>query len=172
MNKTRSKIFIGIMLLVVFVLGVYNCIKNPEFWTMSMANILTIVVAVIFTYYMTQKTNDIRRKKDIVGKILDRLYVLISDPRMCRINSSEDVDFVKINVRTISNKISCLKEMAKELQYEEEVRQMEETFSLYEDFISDHIDDLPYLEKSGRELNNKIALLDNKCDMILVKINS
>ena len=132
MNKQYGKAVVGLIICVA-ILGIYNAITYDKFWDTSIANILTILVALVFAYYMTQKTNDIRRKKDVVSKILDRLYILISDPRMCKITSNEDMDFVKINIRTISNKISCLESMAKELQYEEEIRQMKETFGLYED---------------------------------------
>lgn len=170
-KKYRTGIVVAGTIIGVLILGIYNAFQNNEFWNASITNILTILVALVFTYYMTQRTNNIRRKKDVVSKILDRLYVLIADPRMCKINSSKDVDFVKINIRTISNKISCLEQMARELQYEEEIRQMKEAFSSYEEFISDHINDIEYLKKSEKQLNNGIGLIDNKCDMILVKMN-
>lgn len=171
MNKTISKIIVIVFSVVLVILGIYNIFNNTEFWKLTITNILTLGVAIIITYYMTQKTNEERRKKDIVGKILDRLYVLITDSRMCEISSRQDIDFVLINIRTISNKITCLKDFSESLNYAQEINQMESLFSEYEDFVSDHVEDVEYLTKSKKQLSNKIALIDNKCDMILIKIN-
>ena len=67
MNKTISKIIVIIFSTVLVILGIYNVFNNAEFWKLTITNILTLGVAIIITYYMTQKTNEERRKKDIVG---------------------------------------------------------------------------------------------------------
>ena len=165
-----NKIILAAAVAVVLIIGVFNCIVNEKFWELSISNVLTLLVALIITFLLTQKTTEVRRKKDVVVKMLDRLYILLSDIRMVKIQSQETIDFVKIQNRTISNKITCLEKFAKDLKFEEEIRKMKTDFDSYENFFSEHMSDLDYLIKSERTFNNKMQLLDNQCDNILAKL--
>ena len=165
--------YVGVILLSIGMLGLvlHNINTNDDFFKTSITNVLTLIVAVVLTYYMSQRRNDVRRKKDVVSKILDKICVLISDSRMCEITEKKDVEFILINIRTISNKITCLESLSVQLGYKNELDQIKNIFSEYEDFVSEHISDIDYLKKSRKDLSNKIALIEKKCDTILVNIN-
>lgn len=166
----RNKIIISVVMIGVLGTGIYSCFKNPDFWKISVGNVLTLLVTLVITFLLTQKMTDERRKKDAVAKILDRLYILVSDPRMVKIQEKETVDFVNIQNRTISNKISCLEKFAEDFGFTDDVNKMKGDFDTYEQLFSDHMNDLDYLGKSEKMFCNQIKLLDNGCDNILVKL--
>ena len=61
------KITVAVVLAVAFVIFVfYNIINNDEFWNASAVNIITILIAIVISYFFVQRKSDIRKQKDII----------------------------------------------------------------------------------------------------------
>ena len=73
MSKMRKRIIIimeiAILLLIVGV-GIYNAVTNNSFWNVTIAQLLTPLIALFFAFWATQYKNDQRKAKENAEKII------------------------------------------------------------------------------------------------------
>lgn len=169
MNKGMYFI-LGILSIAIILLGIYNIKNNQEFMYTSAYQVLSLIFAIIFGFYYTQRINNQKNSKDATVRLILNIQTLLSDKRFRTICCEEDVDFVKMKLRTVANKIDCLESFSKKLKIQEEFIYIKKKFDEYEEFIGNHVSDLMYLKKSEKELSNFSELIDNKCDYIVVSL--
>lgn len=63
----------------------------------------------------------------------------------------------------------CYREYGKQLGFQDDVKYIDEQFTEYKSFVSDHLNDLDYLSKSETQLRKYSENIDSKCDQIIVK---
>ena len=74
-----------------------------------------------------------------------------------------------ISQRKFANCLSVLEEYGKLLGLQDDVKYIDEQFTEYKTFISDHLNDFDYLSKSEAHLRRLSENIDSKCDQIVVK---
>ena len=74
-----------------------------------------------------------------------------------------------ISQRKFANCLSVLEEYGKQLGLQDDVKYIDEQFTEYKTFISDHLNDFDYLSKSEAHLRRLSENIDSKCDQIVVK---
>ena len=137
---------------------------------MSFYNISTIIIAIFLAFMFTQKKNDERKLKEIAERLITMIQQLIGDERFYKIKSKEDINFIRIQIRTVSNKIACLEGIEQKLYIKDEIVYIKKIFNDYEEIFGAYINDSDCLEKSENIFLNKILLIQSKCDSIIVKL--
>lgn len=165
-----SIIVISIILLVDIGFNVYNN-GWGDFIKINAYEVLTIIIALFVTYYLTERKNDIRKLNDKVENICNDIQVYLRENYKI-IPSKQNKERVLMNIRYISNKIHILEKLSeKNNSIKEAVSYIKKEHDKYNEFVSTNLDqDEKYfleqnrLEKIRANINN----MDNKLDEIIV----
>lgn len=173
-NTKRWGLKIGVLVIMV-IIAVSICAEycgNLPLWikyfTVPFYNILSIFVAIYISYYLVQNRTDKRRLNDIINKIIDRLFEVLSDDRLHTIKTKEDIDFVRITQKRIINQIELLEKNLSNDAMLENVKYMKEQFTAYWDLISNHIGDVEHLGKSQKDLLNYITNMEGRLSALMI----
>lgn len=154
-------------------IGIYNIVKNSNFWNVSVAQVLTLLVTISIAFWATQFKNDQRSAKTHAEKVIAKIQSIVSCEEFYTfIPSSNEEDAKKnyrISQRKFANCLSVLEEYGKQLGFQDDVKYIDEQFTEYKTFISDHLNDFDYLNKSEAHLRRLSENIDSKCDQIIVK---
>lgn len=146
-------------------LGIYNWRTNVNFFTAPLTTIVSIVVAVVISYFFVQRKTDDRRKREKVDKLLYKIQEMILDEKFIEVKEQD-----LIIQRSIANKITYLKNNVIDKNIKTQVERIEEIFGEYREFYSNHYKDVTYMEKSKKELANYVTRIDDVCDEIHMKL--
>jgi hypothetical protein len=165
----KKKVLIAEFAFVVLILclAIYNMIFNDEFFRINVFNILTLAATVMFAFYFTQGMTDDRRAKEMAEKLLRKIQGEISDSRFCNICCEQDIEYLRIKIRTVANDIDCLVQVGQRLDINEETKDISEKFNAYEMLFGNHISQLEHLKNSRVDFKNNLYLVDNKCTYII-----
>lgn len=167
MKKALLFVFFGIGIVG---LAYYNVKNNTDFFDAPIYTIINILVAVFFAYYLTQRKTDERKLKEKAECIIDKIQLAINDERSYKITSKNDVDFLKIKQRTVSNQIEVLSTLNDKLKFTEKIMYIRDRYVEYKELTGNHIEDIEHLTKSETDLLNKILLIDNKLDEMKIDL--
>lgn len=170
--KTVKKVAISVLCIIVIFIALINvfAIKNDDFWKTSATTCITLLVAIVFGYYMTQKNLDARRQKDEYIKIIEKIQAIIMNDLMYNIIDNNNINEALMNKRNLSNYITILKNHASKFGFKTEVAFINEKFEEYADILGNHNDDLEYLKKSQMELKRPLELIEGKLDEMTIRI--
>lgn len=158
---------------VTFGTGVYNAFVNDEFWNVSAAQVLTLLVTILIVFLATQFKNDQRSAKAHAEKVIVKIQNIVESEEFYTFIPGNSEETAKknysISQRKFANCITVLEEYGKQLGFLDEARYINEQFSEYKLFISDHLNDFDYLSKSETHLRKISENIDSKCDQIIVK---
>lgn len=163
-----KKLFIILIVIGIISLGIFN-FSNCEFWSISICDCLTLIVAVVIAYYFTKSDNKSTKKREIIESILDKMQLQINQPRYYELKETDEKDLYMMK-RTINNKIALLEKSAKKIKIDTDIKYIKEKFNDYRSLIDEHITDKDYLVKSEKELRKILMLIDDKIDEIKLKL--
>ena len=146
------------------------CIKNENFWNMSIESCLTLVIALVVSYYFTQKNQDERNKKEIYLHLMEKMQRLVSEDCLSNISENTDINIILMKKREINNCTTTLEKYAKEFHIEEEVQFISDKVREYTEFFGTHQDDVAYLAKSTKELKRPLDIIEQKLNEAMIKI--
>lgn len=153
--------------------GIYSAINNSNFWDVSVAQVLTLLVTISIAFWATQFKNDQRSAKTHAEKVIAKIQTIVSCEEFYAFTSGTNEDDAKknyrISQRKFANCLSVLGEYGKQLEFEDDVKYIDEQFAEYKSFVSDHLNDFDYLSKSEAHLRKLSENIDSKCDQIIVK---
>lgn len=109
MKRWQRTLILVIALIALLGWALYNYFNNGTFFEASLANVVTIGLAIFVSYYFTQKTNDKRKQKDIILGLLLKLHSQIDSQEMFKLSSQEEGAITMRN-RDINNKITILED--------------------------------------------------------------
>lgn len=175
MTKGKTFTVLGtIIALIVLGVGVYGTFKIENFWNINFAQVITLLVAILIAFMATQAKNDERKIKERMEKLFDTIIQLVSEPSFYSISSDSDPSETKKTImlvnRRISNCISTLKETAESVGVAEQIKYIDSEFSQYNEFVSEHINDMPYLAKSENDLRKYANNIASKCDCAVIAL--
>lgn len=172
MKKNPSILFVLLFLVFIIILAICNIKHNEDFFKIPLYNILNLFIAVVIAYYLTQRKNDERKLKEKAEELIDKIQNKLNSGQAYNITSSEDIAYVLLMHRSISNWLRLLEKLKDKLKFKNELAYINENFRSYKEFIGNHVSDLDYLSKSRKELENYILLMDNKLDEIKISMYS
>lgn len=172
----RKKCIYSIGIIVIFCFSLYlicfNFKNNPSFFCASFTQLLTLLITVFIAFWATQFKNDERKQKDHAEDILTIIQESVSEESFIKITTDTDTKLITMNNRKLSNKISVLIQYSNKLNFKQDAKYIEEKFKEYQEFVSNHINDLEYLSKSSAELIKYANLIESKCDTIFYKVRN
>lgn len=173
-----SKIMIAEIVLIIAVIAM-SCVNifvlhNNNFWEMSAAQALTLLVAIVIAFWATQRKNDERKIKEQIEKITEKIQAEVSSPDFVSFNISSDPSEVQktitMTTRKLRNAVDILRAYSKKLDIIGEVKYIEDQIKGYSDFVSVKVGDLDYLSKSETHLRMYAENINSKCDYIILKL--
>ena len=170
--RKNKKLIIPVVVFCALVIGsgVVSWCHNPfQFWTFSIANCLTLLVAVLLSFFYAQRQAEIdrnqaeqRKQKDAAIRLLEALEATILSQSAYVVSKENGPEPLTMTKRRMSNYIETIKKNATDFGIEKEIGLIEERFKEYSDTIGNHIDDLEYLEKSRMELLRPLEIIQAK----------
>ncbi len=172
MNKKRKAVTItvgAICVLAIIALAVYNISTNCHFWEVSAANIATILIALIVSFYLVQRKNDQRKQKEILLDLLFKVQHQLEDEKAYNFANQKKEEILMRN-RNISNRIQILENIQNTFSIEKDVVFIKEKFDEYQTLIGNHISDIPYLCSSTVELKRPLDLIVNRLILMAISL--
>lgn len=178
-SKRKSIIIImGVLIVAVLAISFVNVfsLTSNSFWEMSIAQALTLLVAIVVAFWAVQRKNDERKIKEQIEVITNKIQKIVTAEHFCNFNSIKDSEDAQktftMNTRKLKNCIEILKEYSKFINVKDEITYIDERVKEYKEFVSEKVGDLDYLKKSETSLRRYAENIDSKCDSIVLKIYS
>lgn len=170
-NKIRT-IFFWIILGFVIIIAIINLviIKNTDFWKISFSSFLSIVIALVISYYFSKVNQDERNQKELYLEIIRNLLIIVNDDHMYKIKDESDVTRFLMNKRYISNELTILERYSPKYGIENDILYLREKIQEYDDLVSNHQTDLQHLSKSEVDIKRPLELIDVKLQEIMLKL--
>lgn len=162
--EAKFRVFVLLVLVITVGLGgliLYNIKTNPSFWETSVSSCITIIIALVFSYWLVQRKNDLRKQKEILASLLFDLRTQFEKEDMYDL-SQMSPSSINMRNRDISNKIGILDSVKEEFSIAADVDFIYEKFDEYKELIGNHINDSGYLQNSSFELKRPIMLISTK----------
>jgi len=174
MKNIIIKFIVGACLLLAIAVAITSFIYNADFWKVNAAQALTLILTICIAFWATQLKNDERKKKEHAEQILKKIQAIVANDEFNYVSEKSDPIETKkrmmMTFRSLNNSIDLLKKYGKELGFKSEAEYIEKEFKDYRDFVSDHITDVEYLNKSDSTLRKHSENIDNKCDIIIWRL--
>lgn len=165
-RHTKSIVICVIAAIILFVLGLYNAVKNAEdFWSTNITSLLSISAVLFISYYLTQMRNDERKRIDNIERLVMKIQAEIS---------SETLYCGKSNMclmyqRSLNNKIEYLQEqnlssIGSGLDY------IHEQFQTYRDMYADHMNDTDFPASIEQDFSRIVVNIVDRCDKMLIEL--
>lgn len=151
----------------------YNFKKNlSNFWLTSISDVVTMIIALVFTYYFVQRKNDKRKQKEIIEKNIIKIQKYIYDEEIYNIFSKENNNSLtrSIKIRKIKNLITYLTDYSKKFDFVNQMQEVSKNFKQYQNVTEAMTQDNDFSEKSKNNVKRIIETLDDNLEEILHKI--
>ena len=164
------------LVLAVIVMAGINIIvlHNSDFWKISIAQVLTLLVAIVVAFQAVQRKTDERKIKDQIEKVTEKIQTNVSSPDFVvysvNCDPTEVQKRITMTTRRLANCINILQGYSKILKITEEIKYIEDQLKGYRDFVSAKVGDLDYLSKSETHLRKYADNISSKCDYIILKL--
>ena len=140
--------------------AVFNYCNNEKFFDASLVNIITIGTALFVSFFLVQRKTDERKQKDILLDLFRKLQSVTESEKVYKFDG-QSKEIITMRNRDINNKISILEKVDQKFIKKEDIDFIRKKFDEYSGFIGDHIEDIPYLSKSEKELRRPLELINN-----------
>ncbi len=172
----KKRIITGVTIflaVVTIVIGIYNHQYNTSFWDVSVAQVLTLLVAIAVAFWATQFRNDQRSAKAHAEKVIAKIQQIVCSEEFYIFNPEDNEEERKktygLMQRKIANCLTVLKDYSTQFNFKDELKYLNTQFDEYRTFVSDKLSDFDYLKKSETHLKKLSQNIDSKCDQIVVK---
>lgn len=171
MYKSKRKLIsgVGIGITVLFIIGImfFSAHEKPpySYVRLSFVDGISLVFAVIFAYFLIEKGNDKRQRKEycewLIMKIQEQLELeWLKKPTV------EKRRVILLTIRSIQNKLKLLSNLKIEIN-SKEIKYVQERFDEYEEFFGEHSQDMNYLTKSEDTFIRIITSVSDKLEELL-----
>lgn len=170
----KKFIYVLLFITLAFFFGLwikYNIENNETFLIAPLYSILTIIIALVFTFFLNQTLIEKRRKKENLLRIVQKTILELETPCLI-IKNESDIKSTRLLQQSIRNHIKMLQD-SKLLSSKNKklIDLVEKDFNEYWDFLSEKITDIDYLIKSELTLSKHIQNAKNKLDKLSLTIN-
>ena len=162
----RKIAFIVLMLLILGGITAYNANKNPEFMTASLVNILTLGVAVFFTFFYTAVMTDRRRRNDCIEHVLMEIKKDVEDKQLYSVDEDRSGYMLQ---RSCGNKIKYLCD-AEFKNYNDEFQYIQQEFEEIRNLFSEHSSSQEEVEVVVKDIKRHIQNISDRCDKVRIML--
>lgn len=141
-----------------------NCFL--KYFIVPFGDLLNILLLSGVIYWFVEYKNDKRSEKAFMERVARNIIDRVSEPRMYMIKGSEDVRHILIIQKLIFNELDMLRRCENEFQYKADVDYCIDQLKAYWDFISDHVEDLQFLQNNSNILENHLVNLIARVEYI------
>lgn len=168
MSKNRKKYIIpSIFLIFIVCLAVYNIYdQGVEFLKINAGSIVTSLIALFISYYLSQARTDERKQREVIDGIIVELKSDVQDEYLYVITSDTDNRLLLSKIRSILNNIELLRQLKTTEIKKQDIDYIINEFEQYNVFIGDHISDFDYLTKSEKQLKKYLDSVSSKLNKI------
>lgn len=165
----------AVLVAMIIAASIYSFVANREnFLNFSLAQALTLLVAICIAFNAVQYKGDERKRKEQIEKIVEKIQTMVSDPAFYSFDEHGDTKKVSLQIimmcRKLSNCIEVLENYAKFYGMKEDAAYIREEYKTYKILVSGMKCDLKYLSSIEEALKKHAMNIDSKCDTIIVKI--
>lgn len=170
-KRLKNIIFCALIFCVIFI-GLINVfvIKNVEFWETSVTSCITILVALLVSYYFSKKNQDEKNQKESYLKVMEKMQNLVNEEYMFKINDQNSIHMILMKKRELNNSVNILKTYSSRFNLDKEIAFVDEKVQEYATFFGNHQDDLKYLKQSELDLKRPLELIDSKLQEAMIKL--
>ena len=173
--KNKLLIFTIVAILSIFWYGLYvsNTMGGEEqrpYLYVSFSELLNIVILGGVLYWYTEGKNDERRTKDMVTSLVKTVSNDVNNEQLYDIDNGDDVTFIRIKQRSIKNRLDIISGYANRFDYEKEINYSKCKFDEYWNSISENIDNMERLKDMKHVLYDKLMLVSDGTERILVRL--
>lgn len=168
--KNSKNILIFLLVLAVACLAVYNLITNlKDFFTTSMVPLLSVLVVIFISYFLTQIKTDERRKLDCIEKIINKIQNEMKHSKTFQVSSLEENKMALLYQKSIANKIEYIISLNIDV-IKDQMKYVETEFFSLRELYGNHMHDSDYMDKSKDDIEKRIVNITDKCDEIMLKL--
>lgn len=171
--NTKRLILAGQILFIIFIflLAIYNIISNyKSFLTFPIKDFLTILMALIVSYYLSHKKNDFRKLKeetdDIIEKI-QKITILLRDYDL--IDEKNKLKILAM-VKNITTKFDILNKAAYKTGITDEIKYCIDELKQYSSLIATNPENEQALLHIQAKSYEHLSNIDNKLDEVQIKL--
>ena len=170
MNGKIKVIIIVILIIAILALTIYNIKNNKNFFETSLIDVSTLAVAIVLSYFFTEKNSDKRKKKEAIEITIEKIQIKLESDIMANIKNEEDIKRVNIMKRSIDNNLCLLKDNCKNLNIEKDIAYIMEQFENYISIIDNHINDFSYLINSNMDLERYLTAMSDRLNKMRIDL--
>ena len=170
MSKPLLITIVCFFLAAIIGLAIYNFCTNDDFWNVSAANCLSLIIVIGVSFFIVQKQTDSRIRKERFIQLADSLLILVENENSYLISESKPVEEIRMRCRTMNNKISLMEQYSNHFSVKAEVNNIRSLYQEYEHVIDDHINDMSTLKKLHSELRRPLDLISQNLFTISLKL--
>lgn len=175
MNKNCNKLNIANILLCIIIIGIlavggYNFKYNAKFLSVNIGLILSLLIAVVFAYFLSQRKLDERKKKDQIEYLLQKMQNMLLEKFVINIQSRDDLNYNTLFQKSFDNRIKILNDLKSTLIKKDNLDYLLREFNEYKDFIGENYDNVQHLNSSKKTLSRLISNIDFMLDELIFSL--
>ncbi len=163
---------IALLFFVIIILGLigFNICNNKSFLEASISSLLSLLIVVVISFYLTQRINDEREKNKIIIRILEQIAESVYDPQIFAFEGKKEIRLAFIAQRRVSNKIKILNNYKLEPKVKEVSDKLQAEFNKARDIYSANCYTEQESEDFKYKIQSEIELIENCCDEIIASL--
>lgn len=174
-KKKVTKFLEVILVIAVLCAAVYNLLcQTIEFFTISIAQVVSLIVAIVLAFWATQWKSDEQKIKEQMEKLIFSIQAVVSSPDFviftCDNTSEEIQKRITMTIRKLNNSIDILAQYSKKINIADDLEYIREQVLGYNNCVSEKVGDLDYLSKSEAHLRMYAENINSKCDHIILQL--
>lgn len=174
-KETKIKVAEGVLIAAVLVIAIYNIFFDwKAFLTISAAQVLTLLVAIVLAFWAAQWKTDERKIKEQIEKLVFKIQVEVSASNFVVFTSADTSEEVQkritMTIRKINNSIDILTKYGEMFNIADAVAYIKDQIVGYNNCVSEKVGDIDYLSKSEAHLRMYAENINSKCDYIILQL--
>lgn len=165
-----TSIFCVIAIVVIaIVMFVSSRMKIPyPYIRLSFIDGMTLIFAVIFTYFLLERGNEKRQRKEYCERLIIKIQEQL-ELEYLKKPTVEKQSIILLTIRSVQKKLKLLANLKKEVD-EKDINYAQERFNEYEEFFGEHCQDQNYLASSENTCIRMLTLVSDKLEEIVNKL--
>lgn len=168
-QKKNWYFVVGVLVVVVIAVCVFLTIKNwkqPGFVSASLTDIVTVLLGLVISFFVTERLTDRRRRNDCIEHIIVEIETFVSDENNFALNKS-----ALLHQASCANRIKYLKD-ANFPDIKDDINFIEVNFRNIRDLYSNHSQNEESLQNVKVDIDKHRNNIVDKCSKIRVELYS
>lgn len=170
-GKRRNKLIVIIPTVILLCISAFNIFENgKDFFEINIYQIVSLIFAFVITFYLTQITNDERRKIDMLDKMLFEIQKELTNECLLKFETEEDRNIALLHQRSIASRLKYLIDNNLFPSIIDDIKYTYNEIQHLRSMYGDHMIDKDYMNKSQKEFKRYITNAEDKIFLMHVKL--